>query len=134
MQTEIYLDLQDVGFRVLLLTTTKTQPTQDNDFSFVTSLDLSSGKWEEDSDTKVKVKLPKEVTKKNGTLYLAAFTSPAKIDNSELTKGKWKEAVRHPDTTFSLVPLTAHKVPEAATFNLLGGGNEDSSAGIMVNA
>ena len=32
----------------------------------------------------------------------------------------WKKLVQHPDTTYSMVKLTQHHVPEAKAFNLLG--------------
>ena len=96
--------------RILLMTSKKPQPMGDSDLTFLTSLDLSGGKWGQESDQRVNVKLPTEVTKKNGSLYLAAFTTPAAVTDKEMSAGKWKEAVRHPDTTFSLMPLTTHKV------------------------
>merc|ERR1712029_6032 len=121
-----FLSGHSKDLRILLMTSKKPQPMADSDLTFMATLDLSNGQWGEESEQRVKVKLPTEVTNKNGSLYLAAFTTPAVIAG-DISSGKWKEAVRHPDTTFSLVPLTTHKVPEAATFNLLA--SEDSEKG-----
>ena len=113
------------GVRLLFLTTLKSQPTMDKDFQYIDSIDITNPLDEDESNFEraLKIKLPKEITAKNGSsMNLAIFTLPIKGQGIEVKQmnRKWTTAIKSPDVTYSLVPLTAYQVREAETFNLLG--------------
>ena len=54
----------------------------------------------------------------NTCMYVSSNTFPDDIAND------WKELVTHADTTYSMVKLTQHHIPEAKAFNLLGDDEE----------
>jgi hypothetical protein len=78
--------------------------------------------------------LPKKVREQNGTLYLAIFALPLEKDSKKAldVKKKWPELMRHPQMTYSLVPLTQYHIPEAETFNLLGANGKTAKLQIVL--
>jgi len=104
---------------LLVFTTVKARPQAGNDLKFLSRLDVVA---EETKEQSVKVKLPKSVTK-NGTLYLSVFAcQPALGDKQDMTDDTWwHQVINRPQTSYTLTRLTQHHIPEAETFNLLGG-------------
>ena len=54
----------------------------------------------------------------NTCLNVSSNIFPDDIEND------WKELVTHADTTYTMVKLTQHHIPEAKAFNLLGDDEE----------
>ena len=107
---------------LLVFTTVKSRPQAGSDLKFLSRLDVVADESKEQS---VKVKLPKSVTK-NGTLFLSVFAChPGLGDKLDMTDDAWwHQVINRPQTSYTLTRLTQHHIPEAETFNLLGGGEE----------
>ena len=72
------------------------------------------------AESSIDIKVPlSDKVRKNGTLYVAVFTTPA--TKTLKAKRDWLKMISGPSTTFNMAPLTQFHVPEAETFNLLGG-------------
>ena len=104
---------------LLVFTTAKSRPQAGNDLKFLTRLDVVA---DESKEQTVKVALPRSVTK-NGTLYLSVFAChPGLGDKLDMKDDTWWHGViNRPQTSYTLTRLTQHHIPEAETFNLLGG-------------
>lgn len=104
---------------LVVFTTAKSRPQAGNDLKFLTRLDVVADQSKEQT---VKVALPRSVTK-NGTLYLSVFAChPGLGDKLDMTDDTWWHGViNRPHTSYTLTRLTQHHIPEAETFNLLGG-------------
>ena len=97
-----------------------------SDLKFLKHFDI---KVEDEITETASVKLPKSVVK-NGTMYLAVFAVP-KASTAAADKSKddwWREAISGPRTSYSLTRLTEYSIPEAETFNLLGGETAEATA------
>jgi len=108
---------------LLVFTTAKARPQAGNDLKFLTRLDVLADQTKEQT---VKVTLPRSVTK-NGTLYMSVFAlHPGLGDKLDMTGDTWWHGViNRPQTSYTLTRLTQHHIPEAETFNLLGGENSE---------
>ena len=97
-----------------------------SDLKFLKHFDV---KVEDEITETASVKLPKSVVK-NGTMYLAVFAVP-KASTVAADKSKdewWREAISGPRTSYSLTRLTEYSIPEAETFNLLGGETAEAAS------
>ena len=111
------------GLRLVLLSTESRRPQSDKDLKYITSLDIQD--LNSDHSQEIRMRLSPKVVKKNATQYLAMFSLPVqdKLDNA---KKKWPSWIRSEKAVFTLMTLTSWKVPEAETFNLLGGKDDDN--------
>merc|ERR1719510_1224406 len=134
--------------RLLYLTSEHSKPSVERDLNFIGYDDILTSDSETDHYHKLeakltnseiesnlvlnvfKINLSRKVTKKNGTMYLAVFSVPITDDTiSQDVVNNWKKQIAHADTTYTMVKLTQHHVPEAKTFNLLGAdGNKNNSS------
>jgi hypothetical protein len=120
------------GVRFVVMTTSKSRPSGDKDMAFLTAMDIPDPLNEEGYSEEVTLKLPDIVTKKNGTQYLCLFSLPvdpkAGLDKAKI---KWSTWIRHEKSTFSIIALTKHHIPEAETFQLLGDEEESSASKVI---
>ena len=66
---------------------------------------------------------------------ISTYKTPFRYSDFSLSRlisdvvNNWKKQIAHADTTYTMVKLTQHHVPEAKTFNLLGAdGNKNNSS------
>lgn len=135
--------------RLLYLTSESNKPSVERDLKFIGYDDVLTSDSETDHNEKreakltntgletnlglnlFKINLSKKVTKKNGTMYLAVFSVPITDDIiSEDVVNNWKKLIAHADTTYTMVKLTQHHIPEAKTFNLLGADGDMNDSGV----
>ncbi len=118
----------ETGARLFLFSTESRKPGLEKDLTFLTAFDVPDLSKDEGQTEKVSIALPASVTKKNGTIFLAVFTTPidSKADVKD-AKSKWRKMIQHKDATFSMVALTQHHIPEAKTFQLLNEDEEKQS-------
>jgi len=130
--------------RLLFLTTENSKPSVERDLIFIGHVDVQTQDSEIEHHERIKaleastneqnsldldmhqISLSSRVTKKNGTMYLAVFSVPV-LDSKNPqvdVASSWKNLISHADTTYTMVKLTHHHVPEAQSFNLLGTNNE----------
>lgn len=106
---------------LLLFTTSSPRPSAGSDLRFLERMDVQV---EEEVTKSLSVSLPKAVTR-NGSLYLSVFALPPLGEVRMSGAGWWQSHISHPHASYSLIPLTQHAVPEAATFNLLDDGTKE---------
>jgi len=110
---------------LIFFTTTKSRPSMGSDLKFLKHFDI---KVEDEITDTASVKLPKSVVK-NGTMYLAVFAVPKVSTAVDKSKEEWwRDAISGPRTSYSLTRLTEYSIPEAETFNLLGGETPEAAA------
>ena len=109
------------GLRLVLLSTESRRPQSNKDLKYITSLDILD--LNSDYSQEIRMKLSPKVTKKNATQYLAMFSLPVqdKLDNAEK---KWPTWIRSEKAVYTLMTLTRMHVPEAETFQLIGGKDD----------
>lgn len=134
--------------RLLFLATENSKPSVERDMIFIGHVDVQTEESEIEHHERHKalktsaneqdsldldmyqISLSNRVTKRNGTVYLAVFSVP--ILDSKNTPGdvekNWKHLISNADTTYTMVKLTQHHVPEAQSFNLLGTDHEKIDA------
>jgi len=108
---------EDSQLSLLLFTTTKHRPSMGRDLAFVGKMDVPVSL---DKEETFKVKIPKSVSK-NGTMFFSVFAVPklGQVDTS--SDDWWQKAVNHPESSYVMTRLTQYSIPEAETFQLLGG-------------
>ena len=93
--------------------------------SYITTFDVTN--LNENIEEEIKIKLDKNVLKKNQTQFLALFTTPIDPKNGlEKAKIKWTTWIRSEKAVFTMIPLTQYHIPEAETFQLLGSEEENA--------
>ena len=105
---------------LLVFTTTKSRPSMDKDLKFLDKIDISVN---EEQETKLKVRIPKSVTR-NGTMFLGVFSLPKLTNVDTNVDGWWRTELNHPHSSYIMTRLTEFAIPEAETFQLLGAENE----------
>ncbi len=110
--------------RILLFTSLKSHPRLDHDLKFINFLDVGDATSSDDVSAKFEVPLPAKV-KKNGTMYLCAFATP--LDREQDPRKDWLAMITHPETSYTLIPLTQHYPKATETFNLLGKEEKEKS-------
>ena len=111
------------GLRLIFLSTESPRPKSDKELSFVQAIDIADINQEHNDE--INLKLSPKVVKKNATQYLAMFSLPID-DKLENVQKKWSTMIRSEKAVFTLMTVTKYHVPEAETFQLLGGEEEKS--------
>lgn len=124
--------VQKTGIQLLLLTTEKARPSLEKDMQFWAHLDITD--FDELQAVSSELTVPDKVVRNNGSLYLAILSVPIDESSKHLHSSPakvWLKLASHPETTFNLVKLTHHHVPEAESFNLVSTSGSGSSSGTV---
>ena len=117
------------GLRLVLLSTEKSRPRSDKEMQYITTVDIHD--LNNEFEQEIQLKLSPKVMKKNATQFLAMFSLPIQ-DKLENAPKKWPAWIRSEEAVFTLMTLTKFHVPDAETFQLLGGETQAQESNPVV--